>query len=155
MAICEKGFSHLLYPVSLDTWPLENLHRVMKIFASMPVEFRNSGLLLEGYATNQVNKIADDATAFPDRSSQLLASPVLTYAANSSLDEAAFSIGSNLRAALLNGTGKRMIAYVNYAHGDESLESIYGYDSWRLDRLRRLKKEYDPEGRFNFYSPIK
>lgn len=155
MANCQKGLSRLLYPVSLDTWPLKNLRRVIEMFASLPVEFRNSAMLLEGYATNEVNKVADNATAFPDRSSQLLASPILAYAANASLDETASSIGSSLRAALLNGTGKRMITYVNYAHGDEPLESIYGYDTWRLAKLRRLKKEYDPEGRFNFYSPIK
>lgn len=155
MAVCEKGYSHLMYPVSLDTWPLANLRKVIEIFSSMPAEYRYSVLLLEGYATNQVNKVGDNATAFPDRSSQLLASPVFTYAANASLDEAAFAIGSSLRTALLDGTGKRTITYVNYAHGDESLESIYGFDSWRLEKLRRLKKEYDPEGKFNFYAPIK
>lgn len=46
--------------------------------------------------------------------------------------------------------------YVNYAEGHdyETLESIYGYDSWRLDRLRSLKAAYDPENRFRFYVPI-
>lgn len=155
MAVCEKGYSHLLYPVSLDTWPIANLRKVLELFSSLPPEFRNSAMLLEAYATNRVNEIHADSTAFADRSSQLLLSPVLTYAPNSSLDNAAFSIGENIRKTLIEGTGKRLITYVNYAHGDESLESIYGYDSWRLEKLKRLKREYDPEGRFNFYSPIK
>jgi hypothetical protein len=36
----------------------------------------------------------------------------------------------------------------------EILESIYGYDAWRLERLRSLKKAYDPEDRFSFFVPI-
>ncbi len=42
----------------------------------------------------------------------------------------------------------------NYAHGDESLEEIYGYEPWRQQKLQDLKKAYDPLGRFNFYAPI-
>lgn len=44
--------------------------------------------------------------------------------------------------------------YVNYAFGDESVESIYGYSPRRLERLRALKAQYDPRGRFNYYNPI-
>lgn len=39
-------------------------------------------------------------------------------------------------------------------HDYETLESIYGYESWRLDRLRSLKVAYDPENRFRFFVPI-
>lgn len=44
--------------------------------------------------------------------------------------------------------------YVNYASSDETLEEKYGYEPWRLARLRALKAKYDPQGRFNFYNPI-
>ncbi len=44
--------------------------------------------------------------------------------------------------------------YVNYAFGDESLESIYGYDAWRLERLHDLKQKYDPTNAFRYYNPI-
>lgn len=47
-----------------------------------------------------------------------------------------------------------MHAYVNYAHGDESLEEMYGFEEWRVERLRGLKREWDPEGRFNFYTAV-
>lgn len=50
--------------------------------------------------------------------------------------------------------GRNVTAYVNYAAGDESLEAKYGYESWRLDRLRALKKTYDPEHKFRFYNDI-
>ena len=44
--------------------------------------------------------------------------------------------------------------YLNYANGKESAEKIYGHDTWRLKKLRRLKEEWDPENRFRFYAPI-
>lgn len=45
-------------------------------------------------------------------------------------------------------------SYVNYANGQESLEELYGHDRWRLERLRRLKEQYDPTRRFSYYAPI-
>ncbi|KAI0003489.1 FAD binding domain-containing protein [Xylariaceae sp. FL0662B] len=44
--------------------------------------------------------------------------------------------------------------YMNYAHGDEKLEALYGYEPWRLERLRSLKKRYDPHGLFSHYNPV-
>jgi hypothetical protein len=154
MAACEKGFSRLQYPVSVDSYPIENVRTTFEIFAKIPAEFKTSVIMLEAYATNRVNEIPNDSISYPDRNGKLLLAPLLTYPADSSLDQTGFEIGNSLRDALLKGTGN-LIAYVNYAHGDESLEAIYGYDSWRLEKLRSLKKEYDPHGRFNFYAPIK
>jgi FAD/FMN-containing dehydrogenase len=42
-------------------------------------------------------------------------------------------------------------SYINFAHGDESLEDIYGES---LPRLRELKKKWDPENRFNQWFAI-
>ena len=38
--------------------------------------------------------------------------------------------------------------------GYEDREAIYGYEPWRLEKVRGLKRKYDPHGRFNFYLPI-
>ena len=43
------------------------------------------------------------------------------------------------------------IRYINYAHGDESLSTIYGGN---LATLQKLKQIYDPEGRFNQWFPL-
>lgn len=153
-AACAKGSSRLLYPVSLDKYSLPNLRTVLNQFAAMPPAYHNAVVMLEAYSTNRVGQIPGDRTAYPDRRGQLLVSPLLTYAANSSLDQQAFEIGQGMRQALLNGTGLRLNAYVNYARGDETVEAVYGYEEWRLQKLRRLKKVYDPFGRFNFYEPI-
>jgi FAD/FMN-containing dehydrogenase len=62
--------------------------------------------------------------------------------------------GSIIQKALFKGTGlaKRHI-YVNYANGNESVAEIYG-EPWRVQKLKRLKKQYDPNGRFNLYNPL-
>ena len=153
-ASCAKGFSRALVPTSLDTYSLPALRKVLDIFTSLPPQFRTSAMMMEGYATNRVHEIESDTSAFPDRYAQVLCSPVLTYPNNASLDATAWEIGGRIRSALLEGTDAKLEAYVNYARGDESMEEIYGYEPWRLEKLRRLKKEYDPHGRFNFYAPI-
>ena len=45
-------------------------------------------------------------------------------------------------------------AYVNYAAGYESLEMRYGSEPWRLERLRTLKGQYDPNNVFAWYNPV-
>ncbi len=53
------------------------------------------------------------------------------------------------------GQAKRQpTTYMPYAVGYESLESMYGYEPWRLARLRALKAKYDPNNRFRYYNPI-
>lgn len=111
-------------------------------------------MFLEGYAVNRVREIESDDSAYPDRKGMLLLSPLFNYAANESLDTGAWKIGTEIRDVLLEASGEPLRAYVNYARGDESVEDVYGVEPWRLEKLRRLKKEFDPQGRFNFYAPI-
>ena len=40
----------------------------------------------------------------------------------------------------------RFNAYSNYASGDETME--------QLEKLRGLKMQWDPNGRFTFFNPI-
>jgi hypothetical protein len=153
-AACAKGFSRALLPVSADTYSLPALRKVMDILTAMLLDFRNSVVLFEAYATNRVGDIPSNSTAFQDRDEQLLLAPLLNYEKNASLGAAAWEISSKIGDALLEGTGKKLEAYVNYARGDESVAEVYGYEPWRLEKLRRLKREYDPYGRFNFFAPI-
>ena len=50
--------------------------------------------------------------------------------------------------------GRPFTTYVNYAFGDEPAEQVYGYERWRLQRLRALKRKYDPHNRFGYYNAI-
>ena len=153
---CAKGSARQTFPVDLNSWDLGNLRTVIEIFSTFPASLNQSVMLLEGFATNRVLEIPTASTAYPFRSNLLLASPLFTYPPNNAtLDNHVSQFGRQIRAALLKGTGLQLRAYVNYANGDESQEAVFGYEPWRLQRLRNLKKEYDPLGRFNFYEPIK
>ncbi|KAF2275331.1 FAD-binding domain-containing protein [Westerdykella ornata] len=154
-AACARGYSRVIYAISQQSWSLENMRETLNIFGKLPEEFRNSVVLLEGYALNGVLAKPEESTAYPDRQGRILIGPLLTYANNASLDATAFDFGSRMRSALVDGTGQPLSAYVNYAHGDESVEEIYGHETWRLERLRSLKQEYDPDNKFGFFAPIR
>ncbi|KAI0428763.1 FAD binding domain protein [Xylaria sp. FL1042] len=110
----------------------------------------------EGYSLQGVKAVPNDHTAFPNRAGNLLVSSLLTYAPNSTaLDKTAADLGKSLRQILYEGSGqKELYTYVNYAFGDETENNWYEYEQWCHDRLKALKRKYDPLGKFSFYAPI-
>lgn len=112
--------------------------------------------MFEGYSMEGVQAIPSDASAFAFRSENILAAPLINYLpAGSALDSQVARLGNQLRDILRDGTGKNDFrAYINYAYGDESLQELYGSESWRQSRLKALKQKYDPTGKFSFYAPI-
>ncbi|KAF2756099.1 FAD-binding domain-containing protein [Pseudovirgaria hyperparasitica] len=117
--------------------------------------------MLEVYASNGAKEVPADSTAVPpeERRSNILIGGLLVHdIGNAEQAELAWSVGSKLRAALVEGIdvakhGKPG-SYVNYANGEQSVEEMYGHEPWRLEKLRDLKQRYDPERRFRFYAPI-
>lgn len=71
---------------------------------------------------------------------------------DANLDTIATNWGAAMREAA-RGTQQRR-SYVNYAQGNETVEEMYGYEAWRIEKLRSLKRKYDPRGQFNFFAPI-
>lgn len=63
---------------------------------------------------------------------------------------------SNQQDAFIKTSGYPSLRqYVNYGHGSKDPpEALYGHEPWRLEKLRSLKKELDPEGLFNGYQPF-
>ncbi|KAK2759882.1 hypothetical protein FQN54_002616 [Arachnomyces sp. PD_36] len=69
-----------------------------------------------------------------------------------SLDAAAKKWGLRARDLLRSTSGLATnTTYVNGAYGDEELSVVYGDN---VDRLRKLKTQMDPEGRFNQWFPL-
>lgn len=153
-AACAKGFTRKMVPIGVQEYDIAAMRKAFEIFGSVPPEFRNSVMFTEGWPTNRVKEIDPDSTAYPDRAGEFLISPLLSYSPNMSLGALADDFNGRIRDALIGGDRAKLVAYVNYARGDESMEEMYGREPWRLEKLRRLKKEYDPFGRFNFFAPI-
>jgi hypothetical protein len=79
----------------------------------------------------------------------------MLYSPNSTLDVTAIKAGKELRRILHDADeSSELYAHVNYAHGDETLEEVYGFEELRQQHLKVLKAEYDPSGMFNYYVPI-
>lgn len=156
---CAKGYTGLRYPIGLKSYNVPALRKVFNEIAATSrrtPELAGSFFLLEGYSTQGVKPIDERTSAFPHRDDNILVTSYIMYKPNASLDALAQEHGERLRGYLLEASEEpeRLRAYVNYAHGEEKLEAVYGWEEWRLERLRKLKKEWDPENRMRFYNPI-
>ncbi|KAI0412992.1 hypothetical protein F5X98DRAFT_391328 [Xylaria grammica] len=157
---CQKaGFVNIRFPIDLESYNATAQRLAYELFASKTQEFpalNNSLFLFEGYSLQGVKEVPSESSAYPFRQDNLLVSPLLVYApAGSDLDNTARNLGADLRHIIYEGSQRNELhTYVNYAFGDETTQSWYGYEKWRQDRLSVLKKKYDPHGKFNFYAPI-
>lgn len=72
---------------------------------------------------------------------------VIPWYKDSALDAQALEFASKVRDIWAGPAGgKKNPSYINFAHGDEDLEAIYGAS---LPRLQELKKKYDPKNVFS------
>ncbi|KAI1302456.1 FAD binding domain-containing protein [Xylaria venustula] len=113
-------------------------------------------VMFESFSQQRVREIPDDATAFPWRNGAqhfLMIEAAYKSQVDEDLIDEWLSTQQD-RFIETSGYG-RLQQYVNYGHGSKDLpEALYGYEPWRLTKLRKLKKELDPEGWFNGYQPV-
>ncbi|KAJ4287028.1 hypothetical protein N0V88_007792 [Collariella sp. IMI 366227] len=155
--VCEPKGSVIYRGFDVNKYNLTAVRNWFDIFTEKMVTeeaFAQSFCMLEGYSVQGVQAVPADSTAFPHRGQRLLLAPIIIYdiVGNATLDKEAELWGDEMATAAFGGVPRR--SYVNYAHGDESLEALYGYESWRQKKLRALKQKYDPENRFRFFNPI-
>lgn len=156
---CSYGFTSLRYPIGLKTY---NTAALRKVYDDIDETFRQvpalagSFFLLEGYSTQGVQAVDAASTAFPHRGDEILVTSYVQYKPDPTVDGMAQEHGTRLRKYLLEGSDdpEHLRAYVNYAHGTESLQEIYGWEEWRLQKLRSLKAKWDPENKMRYYAPI-
>lgn len=159
-ACARAGGTLMRFPVDFQTYNTTTMRQLYDLTSNAikdEPEFSPTIIAIEGYSVQGVQAVDSASSAFPWRQDTLLVSPFLTYASNPALDEKAEAFGKEFRRILHQGTGRKpedLHAYVNYARGDEGMGAWYGHEPWRLEKLRRLKREYDPKGRFSWYAPI-
>lgn len=159
---CQPKAFASVYGMDVDTYDLPALRNSYNAFRSMiraEPALSPSMAYLEGYGLQAVQSVPYESTAFALRDRKLLYGFLVTYedtgkGRNKTLDAQATKWGEKIRDAAYGNT-KQRAAYVNYAKGSESQQAMYGYESWRVERLKQLKRKYDPSGRFSFYAPIK
>ncbi|XXH05577.1 hypothetical protein Hte_012009 [Hypoxylon texense] len=112
----------------------------------------NSVVVLEAYSLIKARSVDPSSTAFPHRNVNFNAVAIPWYN-DTSLDVEAEAFGRAARD-LWRATDKlpQNSTYINFAHGDEALEVIYGNS---LPKLRALKHRVDPNDRFNQWFNIR
>ncbi|KAI0532876.1 hypothetical protein GGR58DRAFT_522395 [Xylaria digitata] len=111
----------------------------------------------EGYATKAVQAVDQASTAYPHRDEIHLVYFSTAVPDDSGLLDSALDWAKATWDIWVAGSDPvEPKIYVNYAKGHdyETKEAVYGYEPWRLARLRRLKAKYDPHNRFRYYVPI-
>lgn len=154
------GFNNPRFPIYLPSYNATAMRRAYDVYAAAISgagnPWGNSIFMFEDYATAGVRERDRDSTAFAFREDLLLAAPLIIYnSTGADEDERVRDLGEQLREIIREGTGREELhAYVNYAYGDEGVPAWFGAEEWRGDRLRALKKKYDPNVVFSFYAPI-
>ncbi|KAK4031275.1 6-hydroxy-D-nicotine oxidase [Parachaetomium inaequale] len=154
---CQSQGTVLMRGVYVDRYEIDALRHLFDLLSDMLATepaLANSRCVLEGYSVQGVQAVPSDSTAFAHRDKKLLFALIVGHrvVGNSTLDRDAERWSKTLETAAVGSAERRV--YVNYALGDESLQAIYGYEPWRLQRLRALKRKYDPNNRFKFFAPI-
>ena len=160
--VCRKNNNIVGAGATLPKWHLPGLRHAFSIFANATSDsrFTTSAALLENYGNNVVSKIdpASTALAPEERTHPILTSAVLWYEGDDEkTHQDAVRYVTRIRDALNEGVdrekGKRH-TYVNYAFGDETVRETYGYEEWRVEKLKKLKKLWDPRNEFGYYVPL-
>ncbi|KAJ5952081.1 CAZyme family AA7 [Penicillium vulpinum] len=157
-ATCDKGLERIVGPAGLQEYNITAQRQIYELFnkniKAYPALIA-SAVVMEGYSVEGVLKVDSDSSAYPMRDDYLLMQTTVSYPPDSTLDQIAIEwVTENQRLWNEGQPTRKPTAYVNYASGRESLEAIYGYEPWRLEKLRKLKAKYDPHGKFSYYNPI-
>lgn len=147
--------------ISLPSWNPQDIRAAITILTNITADarFSSSFLLMENYGMQGVRAVDPALTSLPveERQLPILAGPAMWWDGDDEQDvKDAYAyidaISDALFASVDKSKSKRHI-YVNYAMGGESRQQVYGYD-WRLEKLAKLKKEWDPQNRFGYYNPV-
>lgn len=157
---CQHGQQNMMHGLYVEEFNTTAIRGAIDYFVDQSkgnaVFIEGAHMIFEAYALQGVKAVEPNSTAFAHRYANYLITHIVTYEAGTASDPDVISWGQQTRNMIHAGQpeGSTYDTYVNYAFGDESLESMYGYEPWRLERLRALKAAYDPLGKFNFYNGI-
>lgn len=156
--LCAPGRTHVMATAGIQAYNVTVQREIYDLFVrnvALHPELGATWVLHEGYSVEAVRKVDPAASAYAQRDDYLLMLFDAGIADDSPLRGFVETWAAQTRDLWNAGQpGRLPTTYMPYAAGDESLESMYGYEPWRLERLRILKAKYDPYNRFGYYNPI-
>lgn len=156
-AFCARGIYSNTYSSNLRTYTAslfqETFATVDDFYTTWP-DARATASVLEIFPNQAVIAKPHDFNAYVWRDAKAFISVSAAYSdaglQNQTVLDAGDQLGATLRASWTEQGGYREYGgacYINYAHGDESLQTIYGD---KLPRLIQLKQKWDPSNVFAF-----
>lgn len=157
--LCSHGTQRMQFAADLLTYNVTTNRAIYEVYKNKTIgnpAFQGTIVVFESYSLQGIKAVPFNSTAYPHRGDNIIWTLVIQYDPDPSLDAAAISWGEETREMVHAGQapGSDLNVYVNYAFGSETLQSMYGYEPWRLAKLEGLKNEWDPHGKFSFYMPI-
>ncbi|KAI0101072.1 FAD-binding domain-containing protein [Daldinia grandis] len=156
-AVSTPGGIHDIYSANVCKFELNTLNSACDKFDSFYRAYpdgRSSVGVLETFSTHAVSSVSADSTAYPWRNAKGNFMFQMSWSEpGSSVEEAANVLARELRQDFTKTSGfNGLSVYVSYAHGDETVEQVYGKE--KLPRLVSLKKEWDPENVFRYNNSL-
>ncbi|KAI1394184.1 uncharacterized protein F4822DRAFT_424651 [Hypoxylon trugodes] len=155
-----KGNPHDQYSVLTKNLPVANLREAVDALGTLAQQYpgaNESTIFIETFGQKALSDLPANYSAFPHRDTFRNAIVFsVTYsdaAVASAANSWAMSMRDKFAQSEVSGYDKLQI-YQNYAHGDEPLSALYGYEEWRHERLTALKNSYDPHGFFNGFHAV-
>ncbi|KAK5628284.1 hypothetical protein RRF57_003999 [Xylaria bambusicola] len=159
-AACKKGLRQNTYTASLRAFNLSTFVELYAAYRSFIVANPTaslSSMVFEVFGQQAVDSRASESSAFPHRGKiNVLALLEMIYE-DDAVAEVSDDFGQTWRDVLLRpevSGYERPAVYQNYAHGDEPLAAVYGYETWRQEKLTALKRKFDPHEMFSGYHGI-
>ncbi|KAI1498336.1 hypothetical protein F5X99DRAFT_420717 [Biscogniauxia marginata] len=129
-------------------------HAVYNVWAGLVKQagVEHSSVLLNAYPMGKARKLPLSSSAYPFRDTISYFASITVLYTDPAFDGAALTYGRRARVLWQGGDGLAQDStYINNAFGDEPLETIYGAS---LSRLQTLKRQNDPQHRFNQWFPL-
>lgn len=158
-ATCQPVKNWLCSPAPTRRYDVSAMRTIYETFASLPPKLaKHSSIITKGYSMHIVQAVRSESTAVPDSFNNLIMAAFIAYEVEGEVkgraDAEGVTVGDEIQRVLAKPESSGLYAYVNCAFGDEGLAAWYGREDWRLVKLRRLKKLWDPQGRLGRYCPI-
>ncbi|CAJ2505665.1 Uu.00g130590.m01.CDS01 [Anthostomella pinea] len=127
--------------------------KLTKFLVDYP-DARGTSMQIETFPNQAAMAVADESTAYPWRDAVAHIALVFTLDSdNATTVDAVTKLGPEIRNDIFVTSGYPDLAvYLNYAHGDEPIESLYGRN--KLPRLAELKGKWDPNNVFSFHHAL-
>lgn len=158
---CRTNLNVMGSGASLPEWNATAARAAYTIFSQLTADprYNTSVLLLENYGMKGVRAVNpnDTSLSLEERQYPIIANPTIWWAGNKTQDTLdAYAYGEKIRQAWFSGlpAASKKHTYVNYAIGTENFNQMYGYEAWRVKKLKGLKSAWDPKDNFAYYNPV-